>query len=141
MQLETKMQNNLELKVQQHLSLIDASLQSTRRILTAAKDKNLDVAEFESQNRERIIGAMEILQREIEDQINTLELSSVSPDLLEVLKLWTVDLNNSFERTLVLDQEITGYLSGEKDKTTQEIATIYKARTSHKGYNLNNLKK
>jgi hypothetical protein len=135
------MQNKLEYKIQRHLSLLDASIKSTERLLQASRDRNIDAAEFEAQNRERIIGAVEKLQEEIEAQINTLEISSVSPDLLEILKCWTQDLTQSFERTLILDQEITASLSDEKDKTTQEIATIYKARRSHQGYNLNNLKK
>jgi len=138
---ERLMQNKIEYKIQRHLCLLDASIKSTERLLQASIERNLDVAEFESQNRERIIGAVEKLQTEIEAQINTLELSSVSQELLEILKCWTQDLTDSFERTLLLDQKITARLSDEKDKTTQQIATIYRARKSHQGYNLNNLKK
>ena len=118
------MQNKIEYKIQRHLCLLDASIKSTERLLQASIERNLDVAEFESQNRERIIGAVEKLQTEIQAQINSLELSSVSQELLEILKCWTQDLTDSFERTLLLDQKITARLSDEKDKTTQQIATI-----------------
>lgn len=135
------MKNSIEYKIQKHLILLESSITSTERLLKAAKARNLDAAEFESQNRERIIGAIEKIQTEIEDEINTLELSSVSKELLEILKSWTQDLSASFEKTLALDKEITELLSTEKDQTIQEIATIYKARKGHQGYNLNNLKK
>jgi hypothetical protein len=135
------MKNNLEFNIQKHLTLLEASLVSTERLLKAARERDVDAADFESQNRERIIGALETIQTDIENEINTLELNSVSKELIQILKSWTEDLNESFEKTLALDKEISSLLNDEKDKTTQEIATIYKARTSHQGYNLNNLKK
>jgi hypothetical protein len=135
------MKNSIEYKIQRHLCLLEASITSTKRLLSAARERNLDAAEYESQNRERIIGAVEKIQTEIEDEINTLELSSVSKELLDILKSWTQELSSCFDKTLTLDKEITNLLSTEKDITTQEIATIYKSIKGHQGYNLNNLKK
>ena len=135
------MKNNLCYQIQRHLCLLESSLQVTRRILELSKKGDVDGVEFEAQNRERVISIVEKVQQEIENDINELPTHELVGETLDILKSWTQDLEFVLQKTAQLDQEITEVLSTVKDNTTQEIATIYKAKTCHQGYNLNNLKK
>lgn len=141
--MSRKTENNKDLfyQVQRHLCLLESSLITTYRVLTLARKSDLDGVEFESQNRERIISTIEKVQGDIEEQINALPTSQLAGETLEILKDWTADLEEILQKTALLDQEITRILTSEKENTTREIATIYKAKTSVQGYNLNNLKK
>ena len=122
-------------KIQEHLSLLDLSVQSSERIKHFAKNENIDGVVNETENRERLVNIIGKIQGEVEEKINQLDGNGITTDEIQILKSWFLDLNNWSEKMLILDQETVEYLDQQKESTTKEIATIFRSKEIFKGYN------
>lgn len=127
--------------IMQHLDLLEALKSSTRSLNTAAKNAQVDLVWQITENRDRLINVIRTIQNRIEDDINALDLASVSPNHLDILKTWSQEVNQIIYVNDKIDQETTALLVEQKDQTATEIASVYKNRQSHKGYDLSNVKK
>lgn len=117
---------------------MDALSGENQRILRSCSEGTLEQVELLIENRERMLNQLAELQASIESEANQLTLSD---ELLDLLRTWLNDLNLWVERFIEHDRSIILDLTHLKEQTTREIATIYKAREGHKGYNLKSVKK
>ena len=121
--------------IQEHLSMLDLAVTSSRQIRDFAKNENLNAVASETENRERIINIVTQIQHKLEERINHLHPSEVSSDGLLILKAWFGDLNILSERMIQYDKETVEFLGQQKDDTTKEIALIFKNKEIFKSYN------
>lgn len=121
--------------IQEHLTMLDLAVGSSEKIRNFAKNENVDGVVSETENRERIVNIVALIQRKVEEQINILNPSDINQDGLLILKAWFHDLSILTERMLVCDRETVEYLGQQKDDTTKEIALIFKNKEIFKGYN------
>ena len=128
-------------QIMQHLALMDKVVTTSMQLYCAARNEDIHRVKLESDNRERLINIIRSLQSKVEDVITSLDIADATPELLDVLKCWSWDVNIWIEKINLLDNETMEVLASQKEKTTQEIATIYKSKEQFKGYNLNNVKK
>ena len=124
-----------------HTSLLDSGLKVTHNIYSAASRSDINLVNFESDNRERIVNVLEKFQTEVEEMISTLKADEVSPEIVAILKAWQSDLYNWSCEVQAIDVKTTQLLESQKMETTKEIATIFTSRQQFKGYNLTNTKK
>lgn len=124
-----------------HTALLDSGLKITHSIYLAAARADINLVNFEADNRERIVNVLEKFQTEIEDMVSTLKADEVSPEIVEILKAWQSDLYNWSCEVQAIDLKTSDLLEGQKHETTKEIATIFTSRQQFKGYNLSNTKK
>ena len=121
--------------IQEHLSMLDLAISSSRHIRNFAKNENLEGVVSETENRERLVNIVTKIQRKVEEQINLLETQSISKEGVLILKAWFQDLNIAAERMLAYDKETVELLAKQKNNTTKEIALVFKNKESFKGYN------
>ena len=124
-----------------HTSLLDSSLKMTHQIFQATSRGDINLVNFEADNRERVISILQKFQTEIEDMLATLKADEVTQDIVEIIKAWQVDLNNWATEVDAIDAKSFEVLEAQKLETTKEIGTIFTSRQQFKGYNLNNTKK
>lgn len=124
-----------------HTSLLDSSLNMTHNIFQATSRGDINLVNFEADNRERVISILTKFQTEIEDMLATLKADEVTQDIVEIIKAWQVDVNCWASEMDAIDAKSFEVLEVQKLETTKEIGTIFKSRQQFKGYNLNNTKK
>lgn len=121
--------------IQEHLSMLDLAVQSSEKILTSARNEDLEGVVSETENRERLVNVVTKIQRTVEDQINLLNAGDISPEGILILKAWFQDLNTFSEKMLACDKQTVEHLGQQKENTTKEIALIFKNKEIFKGYN------
>lgn len=126
--------------IQEHLSMLDLALASSKRITFYAKAENLDAVVEETENRERLVNIIGKIQKTVEDGINQLNAATLSQDDIMILKSWFQDLSTWSDRMIELDKETVEVLGQQKDNTTKEIAHLFKNKELFKGYNHSNKK-
>lgn len=126
--------------IQEHLSMLDLALASSKRITIYAKAENLDAVVEETENRERLVNIIGKIQKTVEEGINQLNAATLSQDDIMILKSWFQDLSTWSDRMIELDKETVEVLGQQKDNTTKEIAHIFKNKELFKGYNHSNKK-
>ena len=141
--MKNEITNNIEALfylIKNHHEFMERGLSSTKKILDSIKSEKFDVLTQECENRQRLISVMEKIQKIIEDLILGNKSRLKNPVFKkEILKwqreyeLWIIDIDN-------LDQYILNLLNQEKDKTTQEIATVFKNRQTMQRYDLSTTK-
>jgi predicted GTPase len=124
-----------------HTALLDSSLKMTHNMFVATSRGDINLVNFEADNRERVINILEKFQTEIENMLATLKAEEVSQEIVEIIKAWQVDVNNWATEVDAIDAKSFEVLEAQKLETTKEIATIFTSRQQFKGYNLNNTKK
>lgn len=128
--------NTIFENIQDHLSMLDLAVHCTERINIFAKNEDLDRVISETENRDRIVNIVGVLQKEVENQINQLTASDITQEGLSILKAWFHDLSIWSERMILIDQETVELLAQQKENTTKEIGLIFKNKEMFKGYNL-----
>jgi len=141
--MKNKIKNELEILfylIQNHKDFMIQGILSTKRILDNTKNGALEDLARECENRQRLISIMEKIQRKIEQliinnqaQLRDNQLKNGVLNWQKEYEAWIIDIDN-------LDQYILTLLTKEKDKTTQEIATVFKNRQSIQKYDLTNTK-
>lgn len=126
--------------IQEHLSMLDLALASSKRITIYAKAENLDGVVEETENRERLVNIIGKLQKTVEDGVNQLNAAALSQDDIMILKSWFQDLSTWSDRMIELDKETVEILGQQKENTTKEIAHLFKNKELFKGYNHTNKK-
>ncbi len=126
--------------IQEHLSMLDLALASSKRITIYAKAENLDAVVEETENRERLVNIIGKIQKTVEEGINQLNAATLYQDDIMILKSWFQDLSTWSDRIIELDKETVEVLGQQKDNTTKEIAHIFKNKELFKGYNHSNKK-
>jgi hypothetical protein len=127
--------NTLFENIQQHLSMLDLAVLSSKKITTSARLNDLDAVISETENRERIVNIVTVIQRKVEEQINIIETTDFNQDSLMILKSWFQDLSILSEKMLNYDKETVDLLAQQKDETGKEISMIFKNKEIFKGYN------
>lgn len=122
-----------------HTSFMDKTITSTVRIFDLAIAGEVEKVESEMQNRERLISILQKLQEIVTINLNTLSLEE-KKEAQEIVDVWSTDLSEWIATVSELDDEIVKILQQQKEKTTQEISSVYKSRDKFKGYNLNKTK-
>lgn len=129
------MLNDLFGNIQNHLSMLDLALSSSRKIAAFAKLENLDAVVSETDNRERLVNVIGQIQSTIENQINQLNAALLQAEDINILKSWFNDMSIWSDRMIEVDRETVEILSQQKDDTTKEIAHLFKNKELFKGYN------
>ena len=124
-----------------HTALLDSGLKITHNIYLATSRADINLVNFEADNRERIVNVLEKFQSEVEEMVGTLKADEVTPEIVEILKSWQSDLYNWSCEVEAIDLRTAELLEDQKHETTKEIATIFTSRQQFKGYNLNSTKK
>ncbi|PIK14446.1 hypothetical protein [Halobacteriovorax sp. JY17] len=124
-----------------HTALLDSGLKITHSIYLATSRGDINLVNFEADNRERIVNVLEKFQTEVEEMVATLKADEVTPEIIEILKAWQGDLYNWSCEVQAIDLKSSELLEDQKLETTKEIATIFTSRQQFKGYNLNSTKK
>ncbi|ATH06469.1 hypothetical protein BIY24_00480 [Halobacteriovorax marinus] len=124
-----------------HTALLDSGLKLTHAMYLATSRGDINLVNFEADNRERVINVLEKFQSEIEDMTATLKADEVTPELVEILKAWQNDLRNWSSEVQAIDNKSSELLEAQKLETTKEIATVFTSRQQFKGYNLSSTKK
>lgn len=128
-------------RIMQHMDLLTGLTDASRGMLAAAKNGKVELIEQITDNRERLINIIRTFQSGIEADVKKLKAGDVTKAEIEVLKTWSQEVNQIVVLNDKIDQEVVQVLKEEKDKTTQEIASVFKNRQSVKGYNLSSVKK
>lgn len=123
----------LNSKLINHLTLLEAILQSSAKILEFTKKEMIDEISFETENKGRLIKRLSVIQLEIEK-----DAAKIPSDLLT---LWRTDYNSILRKIDELTMQTLAELNQIKESTSKEISIVYKNRQSLKGYNLNDLRK
>lgn len=131
------MLNDIFASIQNHLSMLDLALLSSKKISSFAQLENLDSVLAETENRDRLISAIGTIQASIEKQINQLNAALLQADDINILKSWFYDLTVWSDKMIEADKETVEILSLQKDETTKEIAHLFKSKELFKGYNHN----
>ncbi len=134
------MLNDLFGNIQNHLSMLDLALASSKKIAAYARLENLDAVVSETDNRERLVNVIGTIQGTIESQINQLNAALLQPADIDLLKSWFYDLSIWSDRMIEVDRETVEILSQQKEDTTKEIAHLFKNKELFKGYNHNTKK-
>ncbi|MBC7429707.1 MAG: hypothetical protein H7336_13910 [Bacteriovorax sp.] len=129
------MLNDLFENIQQHLSMLDLALHCSQKITSLASLENLDGVISETDNRERLVNIIGVIQQKIENQINQLNAAELKEADILILKAWFQDLSTWSDKMIELDKETVELLSQQKEETTKEIAHIFKNKEMFKGYN------
>ncbi|MBL7665492.1 MAG: hypothetical protein JNM93_10200 [Bacteriovoracaceae bacterium] len=129
---------NVIYKMDQHLDLLNKSLELTEKMLADANTENINGIEADAQNRERLLNIIATLQTEIEN-----ELKACQPEKTLNMKVqnWVSRTQICVEQIFQVDQKLLDTLHAIKDKTHQEIGVVHKQKQGVKGYNLNNVKR
>ena len=123
-----------------HTDFMDRILVSTRRLLLATNQGDMDSIDFESDNRERMINIIEQVQFTIEERLNTFFTKESIEEVTPILNAWANDLGLWYEKIGLIDDETTQGLELMKEETAKEIGAVYRNRENFRGYNLNSLK-
>lgn len=121
--------------IQEHLSMLDLAIYSSKKIRNLAQQEDVEGVAIETENRARIVNIVAQIQRKVEDRINMIQPSELSADGIMILKAWFHDLNILSEKMIELDKETVELLSQQKEDTTKEIAMIFKNKEIFKSYN------
>lgn len=135
------MNNKLILLIMRHLTLLDSGEDASRKIFEAACRSDIDLVHFEMGNRDRVIKLIKLFQHNVEEYLNELPSKDLTGTTMELIKLWSNDLNRWVEKVEKIDMETSEILEGQKESTTREISTVFKNSENLKGYNLNNVTK
>lgn len=131
----------IEYLIIRHTDLMDMCSTCSSRMLEAAMAGNVELADQESLNRERLVNIISKVQTSIENEINKTHVTEGSNYLVSLVKAWSNDIEIWLQKVGKLDQEIVSALEEEKQKTTQEISSTFQNKEKIKGYNLNSVKK
>jgi translation initiation factor 2B subunit (eIF-2B alpha/beta/delta family) len=131
----------IEYLIIRHTDLMDMCSTCSKRMLSAAQEGNVDLADQESFNRERLVNIISKVQSAIEAEIKAVSLGEGAEYLVSMVKAWNNDLELWLESIGKLDQEILTALDEVKSKTTQEISSTFQNKEKIKGYNLSSVKK
>lgn len=124
-----------------HTALLDSSLKMTHEMYIATTRGDINLVNFEADNRERVINILEKFQSEIENMVATLKPEEITQEIISILRAWQSDLSSWAQEVEAIDVKSFEILEAQKLETTKEIGTIFKSRQQFKGYNLNNTKK
>ncbi len=125
--------------IARHLTYMKAVEKSSLDIFKSAMQGEFGIMVAESKNRARLINILQDLQTSIEDMLEDTE-NCKGAETLDILLKWNNDVSLWVEKINKIDQQIIDFLQGQKEKTIQEIAHIFKNRQALKGYNLGNTK-
>ncbi|WP_412471041.1 hypothetical protein [Halobacteriovorax sp. RT-2-4] len=126
-------------KITRHLDLLGLLVNSTKSMITSCNNGRFDLVDNISENRERLINIIRLLQDEIEAEIQNNKVIYPQEDI-EIFKSWIQDVTELVHENQKLDDECLNLLSQAKESTTKEISTVFKKRQQFQGYNLNNVK-
>ncbi len=133
--------NSILKEIMTYTVLMDAVSDSSNKILHACSKNNIDAIVFESENRDRQTNILGHIQQSIDQKIMFYFKREKNIFLVELLKLWQLEINFWIKNINKVDKEILTKLDLFKDQTTQEISTVFKTKEQFKGYNLNNVRK
>ncbi len=131
----------IEYLIIRHTDLMDMCSTCSKNMLKHAQAGNVDQADQESVNRERLVNIIGKVQSTIEAEIKAYSLAEQADYLVTLVKAWSNDIELWLQSIGKLDQEILSALEDEKQKTTQEISSTFQNKEKIKGYNLNSVKK
>ena len=126
--------NNVTLAIQKHLSLRDAALDVSSKVLFFAENHEIEAINLEIENRERLVNLISDTQAEIERMITALNPVELNSDDFTILKLWFADLAKWSDKMLNIDNATLELLDQQKEETGKEIGAIFKNKEFHKGY-------
>ena len=124
-----------------HLELLEALTKFSELLVNAAEERKFSVIEEITENRGRLLEIIKELQEGIENEIESLDVSAITQDELDIIRSWEQDVNKLVKRNDHSDQVSTEILERLKEETTKDIVTTFKNRQLFKGYDLSNLKK
>ena len=128
-------------QIMHHLDLLDGLTRASRSLLLSAQKNRLDLVEEITNNRDRLVSIIKTIQSGIEDEISKLIPGKVCTDDINIIKTWGREVNDLIFLNDQIDLACLEILEKEKEETTKEIATVFRANQSVKGYNLNSVKK
>lgn len=134
------MQGKLESLIMSHIDSMDKMLLITTQILKAAEKGNVNAVSDLTINRQRLLNIISDHQLKIEAIVKSLTAEDAF-ELKDIINSWNKDVRLRTTQIIEIDTEISSFLEKAKESTTKEIASVYKAKQSFKGYNLNDLKK
>lgn len=122
-----------------YTTLMDNIFESSWKINTAARNDDLNLVINESENRERLIRVFEYIQNKIEHIItNEKNLEEAEKELLTT---WSNEVALWYAKTTQFDQDTGAILNIKRDGLTRDIATIFRKKEQHKGYDSSSVKK
>ncbi|OUR93031.1 hypothetical protein A9Q84_21240 [Halobacteriovorax marinus] len=124
-----------------HTALLDSTLKITHNMFVATSRGDINLVNFEADNRERLIKVLDKFQGEVDNMLGTLKADEITQEIVEVMKAWQFDINSWINEIDAIDNKSSELLEAQKLETTKEIATIFTSRQQFKGYNLNCTKK
>jgi hypothetical protein len=128
-------------KIKEHLSLLGKALNLTQLISDKIDREEVNEVYELSDNRERLVQVIIHLFHQIDRDLNHLATEEITPKLIQELKLWQDQMNTLVNAINELDEKIVLTLELEKNKTSGEIAQLFKSKESLKGYDLTTVKK
>jgi hypothetical protein len=134
------MQSKLFEQIMKHLDLLEGVYKISLNIFRNASNGAIDDVAFQSENRERLINILESVQTQAEASINKIS-DFADLELMLIIRSWREDVNYWIDKIRNVDSNTTVLLEQLREEATIEIANVYKNKESHKGYNLNNLRK
>lgn len=123
-----------------HLNLVDLVIHSSHKLVLSALDGKIDVLQFESENRDRLIHLLEQFQEKVLKGIDKRKYE-MDQEELDVANLWGRETQAMINLIQYYDEKTTTILDGQKEETIEEIARMFKHKEQFRGYNLNDVKR
>ena len=121
-----------------HLSFLDKLLDHSNKIISALKKNEIEEALFLVNNRERLIGIINTLEKKIIRSFENNNSKDVS--ISEVFQVWKSDTEILAKKVFHLDQLSFEHLSEIKKATKEKISEIFVLNKFHSAYLTNSFK-
>lgn len=123
------------------LDITDRVLLVSESLLSSIEAGDISTIESKTMARDGMISLIQELYEKIDKYCASLPQEELNAERIDIIKSWSVDLNDQLSLINGFDQALISALNSQKTKTTSEIAEIFSNNQKFKGYNLNNLKR
>ncbi len=127
-------------KIMQHLDFLESLKEATVALGRASQKEDINLIELITDNRDRLINVIKTFQSGIEEDIAKIKGSTSTPDLIEILKTWSDEVNEIIQSVDEYDKQITSSLEAQKFETSKEIGSVFRNKNSIKNYQSNVVK-
>ena len=132
---------NLIKAVDSHLKMLNEAIKCSEQISKYAVEGDFQRVEAETMNRERLINIVGYVQGRIERAVKIIPPSVYNDKIAQTLNNWQEETSKAIKRITDIDTQVMELLKNSKQEVTKELGSVYKNKESHKGYNLNNVKR
>jgi hypothetical protein len=132
--------NEIINKMSYHQTLLNKTMALTQSMIELAKNANVEKVSRLADEREKLLSIISQVQGDVERYLNE-NSTKLDRYLAQKANSWIGQTTIYIQQIAEQDQILLEQLNQVKENTREEIGTVYKQKSSIKGYNLNNVKR